>query len=104
MRLSQRGIENIRHGLKRSWIDGAHRLRQQSSDIDADTLRYRALHDRRGSFYAKITKEVAGKTIDFLILWSTNGRTDQVDIFENGHLLKTIRPAIALKIIDELVA
>lgn len=100
MRLSPQGLANIRRGLIRSWRDGIHRQKQQQRTPDADTLRNRAFYDRRGTLYADITKATeAGRTC-FHLRWSTAGRRDQVDIFEDNRLCKTIRPSAALQWID----
>ena len=75
MRLSKQGIENIRRGLKRSWLDGSHRQRQQAGNIDADTLRSRALYDR------KCTLIVSGVAI-----YHSTHRSDQLDVYVDGVL------------------
>ena len=87
MRLSRKGIENIRRGLKRSWLDGAHRQRV-GREIDADTIRKRALFDRKGTHFADIN---FGGGV-FRAYWSTRGRSDQVDLFCDGVLVATCAP------------
>lgn len=94
-RLSRKGAFNIRRGLKRSWVDGTHRQRVQHQDIDADTLRRRALDDRRGRHYATIT--ING--LSYPVVWSCRGRSDQVDIFCDGSLIATCRSSLVLQTI-----
>lgn len=48
---------------------------------DADTLRFRALEDRRGTVILN-----AGKIV---LRWSVAGRTDQLNIHENERLVFT---------------
>lgn len=101
MRLSQRGLENIRRGLKRSWSEGGtHRERFKRGELDADTLRRRALFDRKGTHYATIAMN--GQT--YSVLWSTLGRSDQVDIYHNTKKLVTCRPSLVLRRLEELNA
>lgn len=104
MRLSRKGIANIRRGLVRSWQDGAHRQRQleRGANADVDTLRKRALHDRRGSLYARVTVPTECGERTFALLWSVRGRTDQVDIISDGAILATIRPGAALSEIERI--
>lgn len=93
MRLSQRGLQNIRRGLKRSWADGSHRERFQRGEPDADTLRQQALHDRKGQFYCAV-RVPAGT---FEVRWSVLGRTDQLDVFDpNGIKVATCRLGLVL--------
>lgn len=100
-RLSRGGLDRIIRGLKRSWQPGgAHRLRQQAREPDADDLRRRALYDRRGTEYATIVMD--GNR--FVLLWSAAGRTDQVDVFLDGVLLATIRPSAALQACERLAS
>lgn len=89
MRLSRKGIENIKRGLRRSWKDGTHRQRQQQRKLDADTLRKHALHDRKGESYAEL-RFPDGRV--FKLYWSTRGRTDQLDVFLNSKLVSTCAP------------
>jgi hypothetical protein len=90
-RLSPKAKERIRKGLLRSWQPGGtHRTKQESRPIDADTLRSRALDDRRGKQLCLLNTRPYGETYTFL--WSTTGRTDQVDVFQNGRLLFTAAP------------
>lgn len=97
--LSPKGIQNIKRGLRRSWESGGpHDLRFRHHEVDADTLRSRTRYDRKGTFYADI-RTAAG---EFKVLWSTAGRTDQLDVFHRGKLLTTCRPNRVLKRIGEL--
>ena len=74
-RISRKGIERIRRGLFRSWKPGGtHRERCQNGEIDADTMRSRALHDRMGKLVAS----------GIAIYYSTS-RTNQFDLFINGE-------------------
>ncbi len=105
MYLSKKGIENIRRGLIRSWKPGgSHDIRFRRKEIDSDTLRNRALDDRRGTFFAEIKKKMEDRFVTFTLLWSISGRRDQIDIFENGRNLVTIRPNKALEKIDEILS
>lgn len=93
-RLSPKARERIRKGLLRSWQPGGtHRTKQMSRPIDADTLRSRALDDRRGRHLCAVYPP-SGNLLPgpFVMIWSTTGRTDQVDVFQNGRLLFTAAP------------
>lgn len=103
-RLTPQGRERIRNALKRSWRDGTHRERQRSREIDVDSLRKRALEDRRGTHYATITKQTNLGAIYFTLLWSVAGRVDQVDIIESGSIVATVRPSLALSTIDKFTS
>ena len=94
MRLTPRGKINIVRGLRRSWEPGgSHDLRFRSGEPDADTLRQRAAHDRRGRCV------LAGRCgrLGFAVCHSTAGRTDQYDIFLDGQLVTTIRSGLVLE-------
>ena len=83
MRLSKQGVERIRNGLLRSWQPGGtHRSMQQDTIIDSDTVRARALFDRKGKHVGT-----------FDIYHSTN-RSDQLDLFVNGKLEVTGGPRV----------
>ncbi len=78
IRLSKQGIARIRAGLIRSWQPGgSHRTRQQATNADADTVRSRALFDRKGKFIGS-----------FDIYHSTN-RVDQFDVYAGGKKVFT---------------
>lgn len=78
MRLSKQGVSRIRAGLIRSWQPGgSHRTRQQATEVDADTVRSRALWDRKGKLIGT-----------FDIYYSTN-RVDQFDIFIKSQMVYT---------------
>jgi hypothetical protein len=67
-----------------SWRDsGPRRLAMLTRDIDADTVRARALEDARGQW-------VGAHVFDHGERWecyrSTGGRTDQIDVFIAGRL------------------
>ena len=96
MRLSLRGIQNIRRGLKRSWENGTHRTKQQTREIDADTLRDRARYDRRGSLIlsGNVPTELGPKRV--IVRWSVLGRVDQMDIVIDTVVVKTCRPALVI--------
>ena len=84
MRLSKQGIERIRNGLLRSWQPGGtHRSTQQATVIDADTLRSRALYDRKGKLI------VSGVSIHH-----STARSDQLDVYVDGVLAITGGPRI----------
>lgn len=74
---------------------------RECANVDADTLRRRALDDRRGSLYADVyVPTELGRTL-FTLRWSVRGRTDQVDVMCEGAILATIRPGRALEMIYE---
>lgn len=98
MSLSQKGIERIRRGLKRSWKDGTHRQLQQQRPVSAEDIRMRALHDRKGSFFAAI-HAADGRV--FKAYWSTMGRTDQVDLFLDNAKIATVAPYGIWKVLHE---
>ena len=93
MRLSPKGIQNIKRGLKRSWESGSHRARQQTRKPDADDLMRRSLYDRRGKIVmsGSLSTELGQKP--FQIRWSVFGRTDQLDFIVDGIIEKTCRPS-----------
>lgn len=88
MRLSKQGVERIRNGLIRSWKDGTHRKLVQEQEIDADTLRKRALYDRKGKLL------LGGIDIHY----STN-RSDQFDVYVRGELVCTGGPRVIAEFI-----
>jgi hypothetical protein len=65
--------------------------------IDADTMRQRALYDRRGRLYAEISVETEIGRVTFSARWSVRGRTDQVDLFDGAVLVFTCRPSLVLE-------
>lgn len=97
--------DRFRIALKRSWERGGHRDKFESTEIDVDTLHARARYDRKGTFYAEIIKrsEDSGRIHYFTLLWSTCGRTDQLDVVENGRILATVRPGLALETVERIV-
>lgn len=56
---------------------------------DADTLRMRALHDRRGELIREGTSYRAGRVHDWRIVRSVRGRINQVDLIIDGQLWRT---------------
>ena len=81
MRLSQKGINNIRRGLKQSWSEGgSHRIKQQSTEIDADTIRKRLLDDCKGKLLLTGFVPSLGK----VEVYRSTNRCDQFDVFLNG--------------------
>lgn len=75
-RYSKAHIERMRNGLLRSWQPGGtHYEKMKGRPADADTVRKRALYDRKGTVAA--TLQVNGQT--FTIRHSRN-RTDQYDV------------------------
>lgn len=99
MRLSRRGIENIRRGLRRSWQDGTHRRLQKQRAPDADTLRRRALHDARGTvvFTAMLPD---GSRVS--VQRSVHGRTDQLDVVGASGCLFTGRADLCMTALLQL--
>ncbi len=68
-------------------------VERQSGQVDADTLRLRELHDRKGAHYATINTN----SLVFELFWSVSGRVDQVDVFLAGRHMLTARPSICLE-------
>lgn len=66
---------------------------RQAGEVDSDTMRLRALHDRKGAHYATISTN----GLVFELFWSVNGRVDQVDVFLSGKHMLTSRPSICLE-------
>lgn len=99
MRLSRKGIENIRRGLRRSWQDGAHRQLQQARVPDADTLRRRALSDARGK---TIFTVVLPDSTRLVVQRSIAGRTDQFDLTGYGGVIFTGRADLCMKRLVEI--
>lgn len=79
---SEKRKEAIRRGLRRSWKDGAHHKRFHCQPVDADTIRKRALWDRKGEGIGA----VALPTEAYQIRHSTR-RTDSYDIYLKGRLV-----------------
>jgi len=80
---------------KRSALATAHRCATQ--EIDADTLRQRALYDRRGTpiIVGHIQTELG--PIACRIEWSCSGRTDQADLIIDGKIIATRRLSLILE-------
>ena len=57
---------------------------------DADTLRWRALEDRRGAL-VRVVRIVApdGSVADWVVRWSVDGRSDQLDVLSGGKVVFT---------------
>lgn len=89
---ARRHSERQRIRVKRSWDSGERHAAIIRRGVDADTLRLRALEDRRGTVVID-----AGAVV---VLWSMLGRTDQMDIFEDGRKVFT---GSAHRCMDELV-
>ena len=95
LRLTQRGKTNIRRGLRRSWQPGgAHDLRFRHKEPDADTLRWRAYQDRKGSLFAEV--RMGGEV--FTLRHST-AHARRLDIFNHGHKIAVCRSGLALSVI-----
>lgn len=93
-RLTPAGRARILRGLARSWQPGgSHDARFHHATVDADTLRLRTLHDRKGAHYATVLTS----GLVFELFWSVNGRVDQVDVFLAGKNMLTARPSICLE-------
>jgi len=74
-RLSPARKEAIKRGLRRSWKDGAHAKRFYQQPADADTMRKRALWDRKGTLAGGFS---AGG-VEYAIYHSRR-RTDAYDV------------------------
>lgn len=81
---ARRHSERQRLRVKRSWDSGERHAAIIRRGVDADAVRFRALEDRRGLQVLN-----AGKLV---VCWSVLGRTDQLDIFENGRKIFTGSP------------
>lgn len=66
---------------------------------DADTLRWRALHDARGQVIREGVTYTAGKETRWLVCRSRAGRTNQVDLVVDGTLRRTGAMRTALRAI-----
>lgn len=69
---------------------GANRLKRVSlHGVDADTLRYRALDDRRGAIWREWTVSLGdGVYQRWQAFHAVGGRTDQFDVFCDGLLVR----------------
>lgn len=95
--------ERQRQGLLRSWQPGgAHDLRFRQRPVDADTLRARAMHDRKGRIVLAGVIQTALGPKDCLICHSTAGRTDQFDLIVDGRVEATVRGGLVLEILVAL--
>lgn len=103
--LSPKSLANIRRGLGRSWAPGgSHDLRFRHNAVDADTLRRRALEDRRGQLYATLSYPTLLGPRYFRLLWSIVGRVDQLDVFDSdGAKVITCRLSAVLNRLSALL-
>ena len=69
-------------------------------ELDADTLRQRAIYDRRGRLAFMITCD--GET--FYIQHSVCGRCDQYDVIYQGEIVTRIRLGMILAVISKQLA
>lgn len=81
-RLSLARKEAIKRGLRRSWKDGAHAKRFHQKPADADTMRKRALWDRKGAQAGSFS---AGG-VEYAIMHSRR-RTDAYDVKEGNRVV-----------------
>lgn len=69
------------------------RERRANREVDADTLRSRALHDARGQIVREgVTYFGGGRVVPWCVRRSVRGRTDQFDVFAGGTLWRTGGP------------
>jgi len=101
MRLSRKGIENIRRGLRRSWRDGTHRQLQRQRAPDADTMRKRAMYDARGTV---ILSAILPDGQRITMQRSLHGRTDQFDLTTSSGCILTGRADLCMKHLLQLSA
>jgi len=93
LKLSRKGIENIRRGLKRSWQPGGtHYAHFKRKEIDADTMRKRAQWDRKGALACTVTMSSGAA---FEVRYSTSHAL-RLDIFHAGRKVATCREGLAL--------
>ena len=67
--------------------------------IDADTLRQRALFDRRGATVVSGCLSSEAGRLPFFVCHSTAGRCDQFDVFVDGARIATTRASLVLSIL-----
>lgn len=85
--------EKQRLRIKRAWDSGRiHAKIAQRDRAEDDFLR--AKLDRKGSLLFVVTQEDGSKT---RVEWSRKGRTDQVDLVDDGVVTFTGRPGLATK-------
>lgn len=82
---------SIRQAVARKWASrsaASRRARRSASGTDADTLDWRAKHDRRGRLV------VALYALNSLVVvrHSVAGRSDQFDVLVDGSLWRTCGP------------
>lgn len=80
---------------KRSALVTAQRCATQ--EIDADTLRQRALYDRRGTPIIVGQIKTEAGPMPCQIQWSSSGRTDQADLIVEGKIIATKRLSLILE-------
>lgn len=56
---------------------------------DADTIRYRALHDARGQVLREGVCWKDGKELRWQVRRSVHGKVSQYDLVSNGHVIQT---------------
>lgn len=61
----------------------------ETHGIDAETLRWRALEDRRGTVWRTWTRREAGVEQSWQAVHSVAGRSDQFDVFCDGLFVRT---------------
>jgi len=71
------------------------RERRVNREVDADTLRRRALHDARGQIVREgVTYFGDGRIVPWSVRRSLRGRSDQLDVFAGGALWRTGGPRL----------
>ncbi len=87
-RISRREIGRKR-GLASARVRADSRL---TRELDADTLRHRALDDARGQLLREGTTYSATSDKHWRVIRSVAGRTNQRDVLINGSLWRTCGP------------
>jgi len=99
-RLAKKRIaDKFRIALKRSWASGSHRKKQQTKELDAETVRARHLWDRKGNYFCSIS---LNQSI-FNVCYSRLGRSDQFDIEYDGQMIATTRRDQILSQIEKFI-
>lgn len=84
-RWSEARKQAVIRGLKRSWAPGgAHYIRFRNRPVDADTMRERALWDRKGRWASTFE---AGPV--YLLILHAKRRCDAYDVYCDGRVVCT---------------
>ena len=71
-------------------LAAAKERKRVAAGVDANTLAWRAKDGRRGTVLRSGCTYSATGRIEWLVRHSIEGRSDQLDLVANGHVVKTV--------------